>query len=67
MSSRLHMKQMLQGLKKSIEEDLANKIKPLEKIKQYNTMLKKYKHEFAAEHDKEVESVAKMFDGEVIK
>jgi len=70
MSSRLHIKQMLQGMKASIEEDLSKHIKPTAKILEFNRLVKKYKHDFAEEHEKEIklaEEVAKMFGGEVIK
>lgn len=67
MSSRLHMKQMLQGMKASIEEDLEKGVKPLEKIKIYNATLQKYKHDFAEEHEKEIEELAQQFGGKIIK
>lgn len=69
MSSRLHIKQMLQGMRASIDEDLAKHINPKAKILEFNRLVKKYKHDFAEEHEKEIklaEEAAKMFGGEII-
>lgn len=67
MSSRQHTKLMLEAMRKDIDQDLANSTKPYEKIKLFNTMVKKYKHDFAEEHEKEIEELAQQFGGKIIK
>jgi hypothetical protein len=58
---------MLEAMRKDIDQDLANSTKPYEKIKLFNTMVKKYKHDFAEEHEKEIEELAQQFGGKIIK
>jgi hypothetical protein len=58
---------MLEAMRKDIDQDLANSTKPYEKIKLFNTMIKKYKHDFAEEHEKEIEELTQQFGGKIIK
>ena len=67
MSSRQHTKLRLEAMRKDIDQDLASGTKPYDKIKLFNTMVKKYKHDFADEHEKEIENIAEQFGGKVIK
>lgn len=66
MSTRPAVKQMLISMKEKIDTDLKQGEKPLEAIKLYHQILTKYKTEFTAEHEKEVEDLAQQFGGEVI-
>jgi len=66
MSSRQHTKLMLEAMRKDIDQDLASGTKPYDKIKLFNTMVKKYKHDFADEREQEINDIAKQFGGKVI-
>jgi hypothetical protein len=57
---------MLQGMRASIDEDLAKHINPKAKILEFNRLVKKYKHDFAEEHEKEIKDLAQQFGGNVI-
>jgi len=66
MSTRPAVKQMLISMKEGIDTALKQGEKPLEAIKLYHQLLAKYKTQFTAEHEKEVEDLAKEFGGEII-